>query len=583
MKIIKQLIGGIFIMLLITACDPLEKDNLEAIGSQDVWMSADLATAYVNDIYGLLMPGTGATGRNADKTLGMYAGWGGSIDPYRQGTLTTDTHNDWPYGTIRLINEFIAGIHQATFDENLKNRLKGEILFWRAWTYFRMVQAYGGVPLILEPSPPDDVDALFFPRNKTSECFAQIIKDLDEAISLLDDITNEAGRIDKCVAKSFKGRVLLFWASPQFNRNNDISRWTDAYNANKDALEHLDAMGKGMYPDFNEIWHDQLNKEVIMVRRYSFPGFANGYSQANIRPLLYARGSAGGNIPSLELVNAFPMRDGSKWDPETMDYRLLHQNRCDRFYTSIAYNGAAPYIAPMWGNTNMWIYWYDRDGDPTTGLYGNESRSDDCGETIITGSGFYSAKMMDRDIERINVEDGQMDWVEIRYTEVLMNMAEAANEIGSTGEALDVLYAVRERANIEPGPEGKYGITATTIDELREAIQDERLVEFAFERKRFRDLIRWRIYAETLNNMENRYLHGIRTDYIGPRENRPTGLENLDEIYDQFKVEVIEDYVQLSPLEEDKYSFLGIPLSIRNRNELIENNNTWGGQFDPLL
>ena len=61
------------------------------------------------------------------------------------------------------------------------------------------------------------------------------IKDLDDAIALLDNKSTD-GHIDKCVAMSFKGRVLLYWASPQFNRTNDVSRWTTAYNANKDAI-----------------------------------------------------------------------------------------------------------------------------------------------------------------------------------------------------------------------------------------------------------------------------------------------------------------------------------------------------------
>lgn len=50
-----------------------------------------------------------------------------------------------------------------------------------------MVNAYGGVPLILEPQDPLDKESLFKGRNTTTECFAQILKDLDDAIAKLPE------------------------------------------------------------------------------------------------------------------------------------------------------------------------------------------------------------------------------------------------------------------------------------------------------------------------------------------------------------------------------------------------------------
>lgn len=580
MKQVYMFLSALFCCMLIAGCDPLDKKNLAALASEDVLTNPKVAEAYVNDMYANFMPAPFTVGRRTDETMVINGEYAAALSDYLKGTLTADTYNDFPYENIRKINIFLAQIDNATFDENIKKSLKGQALFWRAFAYFRMVKAYGGVELILKPESPADKEAVFVPRSKTSECIAQIIKDLDEAIALVDPLST-TGRIDKGAAMSFKGRVLLYWASPQFNRANDLARWTAAYNASKDALTHLDGQGKGLYANYKDLWTDEMNKEVIMVKRFQYPGFSNGYSQAAMRPLLYARGDVGGNIPSLELVNAYPMKDGSKYNPATMDYRTLFRDRDKRFYASIAYNGAEPYLAEMFGKENMWTYYYDSDGNAATGINGKEARADNS-ENLFSHSSFYPAKMLDRNITRTTVEDGQVDWIEIRYAEVLMNMAEAANEIGKADEALAAMYKIRSRAGIEAGAKMNYGITAVTLPEIRKAIMDERLVEFAFEGQRFWDLRRWRVYASTFNGFKDKYFHGLRVEWNGTAADRPKGLIDINTIANKFTVTEVRDYQPVVMLDEEKYSFFGIPKAILDRNSKIEQNKGWGGTFDPL-
>lgn len=572
--------SGLFCLLILAGCDPLDKTNLEALSSEDILTNPNVAEAYVNDMYANFMPSTFSVGRQTDETMVINGEYAAGLSDYLKGTLTADTYNDFPYENIRKINIFLAQIDNATFDEATKKKLKGEALFWRAFAYFRMVKAYGGVELILKPEPPSNQDAIFVPRSKTSECIAQIVKDLDEAIPLVERVST-IGRIDKGAAMSFKGRVLLYWASPQFNRANDLARWTAAYNAGKEALAFLDANGKGLYANYKDLWTDEMNKEVIMVKRFQYPGFANGYSQAGMRPLLYSRGAVGDNIPSLELVNAYPMKDGSRYNPATMDYRTLFQNRDKRFYASIAYNGADPFLAEMFGKENMWTYYYDADGNPATGINGKEARADNS-ENLYSHSSFYPVKMLDRNITRTTVEDGQVDWIEIRYAEVLMNMAEAANEIGKPEEALAAMYKIRSRAGIDPGARANYGITAMTLPDIRKAIMDERLVEFAFEGLRFWDLRRWRIYTSTFNGFKDKYFHGLRVEWNGTTANRPKGLVDINTIANQFTITETRDYRPIVMLDEDKYSFFGIPKAILDRSSKVEQNKSWGGTFDPL-
>jgi starch-binding outer membrane protein, SusD/RagB family len=163
-----------------------------------------------------------------------------------------------------------------------------------------------------------------------------------------------------------------------------------------------------------------------------------------------------------------------------------------------------------------------------------------------------------------------------------MNLAEAANETNKPDEAMQILGQIRARASIEPGANGKYGITATSKEGIRQAIMDERFVEFGFENKRVWDLRRWRVYKSRMEGLENSRKHGLRIEWTGTTANRPRGLENINDIWQMFDVTVSEDVGRITMLEEDKYSFYGIPASILERNSKLEQNNTWGGGFDPL-
>ena len=80
-----------------------------------------------------------------------------------------------------------------------------------------------------------------------------------------------------------------------------------------------------------------------------------------------------------------------------------------------------------------------------------------------------------------NIGTSRTDWIIFRYAEILLNLAEAAFELGKTDEALDAINQIRNRAGIAP---------LTTID--RNKIHHERKIELAFEGHRYWDVRRWR-------------------------------------------------------------------------------------------
>ncbi|HYT71715.1 MAG TPA: RagB/SusD family nutrient uptake outer membrane protein [Gemmatimonadales bacterium] len=550
----------------------LDLKDLTAINEADVWKSPALAEAYVSHIYLDNLPGW-STGdaTTSDESPGGTA--------YMYGQLTENSVGYWqdtvPYRQIRRINILLAEIDGGTLDTALVKKLKGEAYFFRAWRYWELVKRYGGVPLVLRPQAL--TDNLLVPRTRTSECVAQIISDLDSAVALLPAVSVGAGNdghVHQGTALAVKGRVLLYYASPQFNRTDDMTRWQNAYDANHAARDYLAGHGFGLYPEFEKVWFVEMNREAVFVRRYQFPGSRveqNGQEigavhrwAAATRPLDESQNATGANRPTLEMVNAFPMRDGRPIaNNPAYDSLYFWKSRDPRFYATIAYNGAG---WPLSGKTGrrQWTYVGGETNNPTP-------------------TGFYARKAVDPSQDALGAFNGQTQWIEIRYAEVLLNLAEAANAIGNTQEAYDQIIALRARAGIDPGT-GLYGLDpGMTRQQMQDAIMLERRIEFAFEAKRFWDLRRNMLFESQLNGTRrHRVTIALKVpvaDWLLVRD-----TVDLDSKYpDYFDTQVKLLDTQFDINWQPNYYFFAIPPSQRQTNGNLEQTMGWaGGTFDPL-
>jgi hypothetical protein len=92
------------------------------------------------------------------------------------------------------------------------------------------------------------------------------------------------------------------------------------------------------------------------------------------------------------------------------------------------------------------------------------------------------------------------DWIAMRYAEVLLNYAEAENEIGgSTTNIYAALVAIRKSGGVQAGSNSLYGLPApgtVSQDSMRNLIHNERRIEMAFEEQRFFDIRRWKIAGD---------------------------------------------------------------------------------------
>lgn len=589
-----KLLAGLLCAFFMYGCS-LDYENTNGITPDGVWKDAKMIDAFLSNIYGNMMPGWPIAANNTDEGMNGPT----EMNQYVRGEYSVDISGQGlDYRFIDRINFFLTNLETvdaSVLTQKEKDQMRGQALFWRAWNYWDKVFTLGGVPLILEVQDVSDINSLLVSRNSTSECMAQIVKDLDEAISLLPDTWDDANyaRIDKGGAMALKGRILLAYASPLFNPNHDSDRWQKAYEANKAAVDFLQGVGKGLYQGkYADIWYDEQNCEVIMVNQFFGPD--HYLDQKNIRPLPLTRDMAEQNQAILPLLLAFPKADGTPLELDVnrlandMDYNQkfvneFYNNRDPRFHQTVFCPGMEyPCDDVLLGENKYWNGWHILDD----GAYAHLTM-DEFGKAAGASSNFYQRKGLDYNINGSKVYEAQVDWVEIRFTEVLMNYGECANEVGKSGEALQVLYDVRKRAGIE-NTTGNYGITATSQGDIREAYMTERYIEFAYEGKRWNDLRRWKRF-DILNNIKYRSsLWLVINDYsIVEKGNFDWTKDMLDpEVNKLFRFNYIEcvdgDKALWRFNLDNNHWFYPIKKDDLDRNSKLEQNNEWGGTFDPL-
>lgn len=567
---IKYLLYGSLLAMSVSCSDILNKKDLSAVTDDQVWGDAKYATAYLNRLYEKNLPKwEGEQDRDGDGANSIFyssysdeSDGGGGV---MYGQLTTASSDYWYYEDIRNINMLFEKLeNNEAIDTETCTNLKAQASILRAWRYFCMVRVYGGVPMLLLPQKL--TDDLLVSRNKTSECIDIIIKDLDYAYENLpwswtgDDL----GRATKAAALALKGRVLLYYASPQFNPDNLTDRWEAAYKVNKQAKEELEANGYGLYASYEKIWYDEMNREVIWGRRYQEPGATNKWNAAT-RPLSEAQNYTGANHPTLEMVESYPMVTGVPIT-ESTDYDpvLYWKNRDPRFNMTIAYNSCTWELSGKAGR-KQWTYVGAELNNPTA-------------------TGFYCRKAVETSYTSYYTERSSTDWIEIRHAEVLLNYAECAAMLGKTDEAYDVLKAIRARAGILAGDNGMYGLKPElSSGQMIDAIMLERKLELSFEGKRYWDLRRRRLFEAELNG---KVRHGVLPKLNIPEEEfnkikDTADFENNYATYFRDSLVILDKNFTID--FKDNYYFYAIPNKYLETNSKMEQTQGWsGGTFNPL-
>lgn len=353
----------------------------------------------------------------------------------------TSTSANWinHYNTIAQCNIILGKIDGVTFaNVATKTQYIAEVKFIRALIYFNLVKYFGDVPLVLNEIT-NDTEASSYSRNPVADVYKQIEKDLFEAetgVPATYSVSSDKGRVTAGAVKSLLGKVYLY---------------EQKYQLAETKLKEVVALSPSTYDlitNYADVFSttNEYNKEIIFSVQYSRIAVGSGegsYFASYFTPqpagiTIQVAGGASFNIGTLDLYRSFEKGD-------------LRKNLVGVYTKGLS--------------DSAQFYYYTRkflDTPPASG-------------------------------------EGENNWIVIRYSDVLLMLAEVLNEQpGKTSEALTVLQNVRTRAGLK---------TDMSLNQVntRTLIKRERRVEFCHEGQRWSDLVRWNDYLSVMTNFKTKF------------------------------------------------------------------------------
>jgi hypothetical protein len=490
---------------------------------------------------------------------GLWSSKQGGINPFNQWT---DRRTNLQY-----VNRFLEEMDNFKWagkdvvNEMFKDQIKGEALALRGLQMFFFLRAHAGysggellgVPcLTRSETAGDDFNV---GRSSFEDCINQIFKDLEDAKEFLPfDYVNikdadipqkykeigvdnaedynrvfgesKMGRMSGRIVAAIEAQVAIYAASPAYSDHSGVT-WEDAAQRAADLLNTIGGVS-GIDPNGNH-WYNNID-EIRDVRGGRVPAeiiWRDNVSETNgLETDCYPASLFGKALinPTQNLVDAFPMANGypisdaaSGYDPQNP-----YEDRDPRFDLYIVHDGSdfGPYrTTKAQKNTDLINTTVD-DKNNQDGLDAEKGGAP-------TRTGYFMRKLLNEDCI-IKMKDGgsgisaQHKYnARIRYTEIFLDYAEAANEAygpkgtasGASYSAYDVIKAIRERGGIT---DTKYlDECAGDKDKMRDLIRNERRIELCFEGHRFWDLRRWKVDLSKLNEtvmaMEIKTVNGKKT------------------------------------------------------------------------
>lgn len=368
------------------------------------------------------------------------------------------------YTGIQAANIFLdkAGEVQG-IDQELINRLKGEVKVLRSFFYTRLAILYGDVPLVTTETSLEESRTLT--RTPVVEVWEFIYNELKDAADLLPVNQTEKGRITKGAALALQARAMLY-----------AHRYKDAAVAAKMVM---DLNIYGLYPSYEKLYSYEAenNEEVILSREYIKNIQSNNIFSLTTPNSMYPQVNS--FVPTKKAVDSYQMTNGKDISDPTSGYNPKdpYANRDPRLKYSIFVLGETL--------PNGEIY-DPRPGSGTGDAIGYAENS--------TATGFNVKKY-------VNIEDitqpsnSGINLIFIRYAEVLLTYAEAMIEDNQIDESvINAINEVRLRPDVNMPPIEN----VSSLEELREIVRQERLVELAYEGLRYFDIRRWKIAEEVI-------------------------------------------------------------------------------------
>ena len=457
----KKITGILILLFLMTgiSCSNFLEENLQGkFSSSTFYQTPQDAILAVNGIYnsasfistnnGLWVFGDVASD---DATKGGGSGDQSDIqfiDLFNYVRSNTVLENTWKqyFDGITRANYVISYVPGITMDASLKNRILGEAKFLRAYFYFNLVNIFGDIPL--KVLPPTSFAEINLPKSPVAAIYQQIETDLQEAIKVLPKIYSgsDLGRATKGAAWGLLAKAHLYQAE-----------WTDVLT----AIDSLDASaGYSLVPVYKNNFLDSTQNNTESV-----------FEIQHLRGQSPALGSFLSQYFSPSTYNGYY-------------FNAPLQNFIDEFEVTL-------------------LGMPDPRLDYTVGRAGNKWVNGESFDPSWSPTGYLNRKSSEPKKGLLPIGDSGLNYVYLRYADVLLMKAEALNELGRGAEAIVPLNRVRKRAResyiYDNALQGFGVLPAGLLDDvsnggqqaLRDAIRHERRVELGFEFHRYFELMRY--------------------------------------------------------------------------------------------
>jgi starch-binding outer membrane protein, SusD/RagB family len=341
------------------------------------------------------------------------------------------------YETITRANNVISGVSSSTgISSTLKERYINEAKFFRAFSYFQLVNIYGKVPLKLySQNSSENINVAL---SSIDSVYAQIDRDLTAATALPSSYSSsDAGRITKGAAFGLLAKSQLYQKK---------------YTASLASIDSLENLG---------VYSLESNYATLFKE-------GNADSPEAIFAIRFLSGQNPSLGNSLNQWLAPEIESGYYFDAPTQSYvncfteKQTNGEEDPRLDASIGRDGYA------WFNDTI----FSASWSPSTG---------------------YLVKKHNQPLSEVSAAekaDGDLAYIYLRYADILLMKAEDFNESDQPALALAPLNKVRNRA-------GLANVTNTAESTLRTIIRTERRRELGFEFHRFFDLMRYGESAAT--------------------------------------------------------------------------------------
>jgi hypothetical protein len=291
--------------------------------------------------------------------------------------------------TVSRCNAILQRIDDVEFDNSVKDKIKGETRYLRAFSYFYLVRFFGNVPITdKEFSSPEEIAAADLSLKPKEEVYAVIIEDLTAAETLIPAILNpDKTKASRSTVKTLLGKVYL-----------TLNDWAKAELKLKEVIDSRQYSLVTNYRNLFSTGNNNSAETIMEIQYVTGRSLGNNYS-ALFTPAITSMAifpnnlqGSGRIVPTLDLFNAYEPNDTRKAVSVSDSVRLINGTK--------AYNR-------------------------------------------------YGLKFVD--FTTTALSDGTVAFIVLRYADVLMMYAEALNEQNKAG-AIDIITPIRARAGLAALP-----------------------------------------------------------------------------------------------------------------------------------